>query len=451
VGLWNLSELVRRLNQHPDLKVRFFGAEQDSLVMRLDRLTKAGGKLETGQDLVERARTLSEFAQQRDVDFDYRITSGPPTAPAPKWDQLPFMTLVIGDERTEVQVSAFVREGADVPLPTLYFVATETGQQARREAVRTLARGEKAVVTHGAQLAVHAPQVMRDLTANRNELSSGPVELQPGEPVALGLEVETEEGTVRRQLEMRPVPPRPRATVAFAGYTGAVLLELNFVPLEAPTIRANISFSAHFGDNAAANADAAELLYAFYAHTAVTLRNELFWPETGELRGHHPELHERDELEDMEWRRSFYTNLAVLERQLGIALPEPTQLTVDDINAAATAAEVLRTGEGTHTFHRAEAVLEDVSDISALWEGTIPAGVTRRVVKYTIFGQEVALGEADYEMPLLKAVDVVPLGKPPHSSVRVVFEPAEPAEELRFRMVDWESPAYARSHEAGAQ
>jgi hypothetical protein len=430
---------VRRLEDNPELKPRFFGPEQDPMMVRLDRLVKSGGKLETGADLVARARTLSEFAQQRDVDFDYRITSGPPTAPAPKWEQLPFLTLIIGDERTEVQVSAFVRENADVPLPTLYFVDTEEGQRARTEAVRSLARGEKAVVTRGARLSIHAPQVMRDLAGNPDELNTGTAELQPGEPVALELEVKTKEGTVCRQLDMRPVPPRPGAAAAFAGYTGAVLLELNFVPLQAPTIRAYISFSARFGESAAANAEAAELLYAFYAHTAVTLRNDLLWPDTGELQGHHPELHEKEELADMEWRRRFYANLAVLEQRLGIALPEPARLTADDINAATTAAEVLRTGEGTHSFHRAEAVLQEVSDISGLWEASIPAGVARRPVAYTIFGQEVALGEADYELPLLKAVEVIPLGEPPHSSARVVFEPAAPATKLRFRMVDPES------------
>ena len=105
----------------------------------------------------------------------------------------------------------------------------------------------------------------------------------------------------------------------------------------------------------------------------------------------------------------------MLEERLGIALPEPAQLTVDDINAAATAAEVLRTGEGTHTVHRAEAVLEQVSDVSALWKATIAASVTRREVTYAIFGREVSLGEADYETPLMNAVDVTPLDEPPYT------------------------------------
>ena len=80
--------------------------------------------------------------------------------------------------------------------------------------------------------------------------------------------------------------------------------------------------------------------------------------------------------------------------------------------------------------------MEQVSDVSALWNATIAASVTRRVVTYSIFGQDVALGEADYEMPLMKAVEVTPLGEPPHTSARVSFEPAESADTLPFRMVD---------------
>ena len=100
-------------------------------------------------------------------------------------------------------------------------------------------------------------------------------------------------------------------------------------------------------------------------------------------------------------------------------LPEPAQLTVDDINAAATAAEVLRTGEGTHTVAGPKRSWM-TCDVSALSEAIIPAGATRREVTYTIFGQEVALGEADYEMPMLKAVDVTRWVSLPHLGSRGV-------------------------------
>ncbi len=173
VGLWNLSELVRRLNQHPDLKVRFFGREQEDVLVRMERTMAAGGLLESGADLVERARTLTEYAEQRDVDFTYRITSGPREAPAPKWDELPYMTLAVGDERTEVQVATWVREGAEVSLPSLHFVDTEEGQRARLDAVKALARDEVAQVTEGVRLTLHPPEVMRDLAPDPPALGAG--------------------------------------------------------------------------------------------------------------------------------------------------------------------------------------------------------------------------------------------------------------------------------------
>jgi hypothetical protein len=51
--------------------------------------------------------------------------------PRPR-DELPYMTLAVGDERTEVQVATWARESAEVELPTLYFLDTEEGQLARQ-------------------------------------------------------------------------------------------------------------------------------------------------------------------------------------------------------------------------------------------------------------------------------------------------------------------------------
>jgi len=65
VTVWNQSELVRRLGDNPDLKPGFFGPEQETMMVKLDRVVKSGGKLETGEDLVERARTLSELGAGR--------------------------------------------------------------------------------------------------------------------------------------------------------------------------------------------------------------------------------------------------------------------------------------------------------------------------------------------------------------------------------------------------
>lgn len=439
VGLWNLSELVRRLNQHPGLEVRFFGGEQEELMAGIERAIKTGGRLESGADLVERAKTLSDYAEQHDVDFTYRVTTGPPTAPAPKWDELPFMTLTAGDQRTEVQVATWVREGAEVPRPTFYFLDTEAARRARMEAVRSLARGQAATVTEGAQLTVHAPQVMRDLAPDPSALSAGTAHLYPGEPVSLNLEITADERTVARHVEMRPVPPQAGASVAFAGYSGSVLVELNFTLLEEPTISANVSFHSHFGGNARENAQAAELLYALYSHMQLTLRSTAFFPEAGELTGRYEDLRENPDLERMEWMRRFYADLAFLEERLGIDLPQPQQTTVDDIYAVGTAAEVLRTGEGTATFNEAQGFVQNPAEIPALPERFQREGTRRRMVSYRIFGREVELGEAEYELPPLKVVNIVPYGTAPDAPARVVLE-AVGEGQMRFRLVDWQPP-----------
>jgi hypothetical protein len=441
VTLWNLSEIVRRLDEHPDIKVRFFGREQDTLMASLDRAIKAGGQLESGADLVERAKTLSEYAQQQDVDFEYDIGVGPAGGREPHWEDLPYLTVTVGDARTEVRVTTWARDGSNVPLPSMFFVDTEEGQEARLEAVRALARGEQATVTRGVQLTVHAPpQLLRDLAPDPNMLSSGTAQLNAGEPLPLELEIETGEGRLRRKLEMRPVPPRPGATLAFAGYTGSVLVEVNFTLLEEPSISANITFSAHLGDGARQDAEAAELLWAFHSHKHVALRSNTLFPSSGELAGEFDDLRQNTDLERMEWMRRFYADLAFLEEQLGIELPQPQQMTADDINAVGTAAQVLRTGEGTGTFGQASGMVDNPLEIPRIPDDLMRRSPWRHRVSYPIFGREVELGIGEYELPGLKIVEVIPWGQLPTSPARVVLE-AEGDGQMRFRLVDWQPPA----------
>lgn len=57
VLLWNESVVVSRLDENADLKPRFFGQEQESLLSGVERAIKTRGRLESGADLVERAKT----------------------------------------------------------------------------------------------------------------------------------------------------------------------------------------------------------------------------------------------------------------------------------------------------------------------------------------------------------------------------------------------------------
>jgi hypothetical protein len=434
VTAWTLSELARRLDDHPDIKVRFFGDEQEDVTAGVVRAIQAGGKLETGSDLVERATTLSEFAEQQDVDFTYQVVSGSPTTPAPGWQDLPYLVMEMGDERVRVQVATWVREGAEVDPPNVWFADDEPGQSARMQAVRALARGEVAEVTSGLRMQLRAPQVMRDLMPQPSEMS-GTAKLHPGDPTKLELELRTAEGTVVRELQMRPVPPPPGTAAAFAGYSGSVLVEASFTLHEEPTISANITCSAHFGPNAAENAPAAELMYAFFTHSKFTLRSRAFFPDAGEISGASDELRQHPQLADMEWMRRFYADVAYLERALGIALPIPAELTALNLDEVGTAANVLRTGEGSATFHQTQGFVQNPAEIPRLPERFRTQGSVRKMVSYAVFGQELQLGLGEYELPPLKVVDIIPHGQTPDAPARVVLE-AEGNAQMRFRLVD---------------
>src|SRR4051794_17323772 len=121
-------------------------------------------------------------------------------------------------------------------------------------------------------------------------------------------------------------------------------------------------------------------------------------------------------------RRNSYADLAFIQEQLGIELTQPQQMTMDDIHAVGTAAEVLRTGEGTATFGQAERLVQKPSEIPRQPDELREQGSVRRMVSYPIFGHEVKLGLADYELPPVKVVNVVPYGTTPDAPARVVLE-----------------------------
>ena len=176
---WNQSEVVRRLDENPDLKMRFFGPEQESIFDALDRTIKSGGRLESGADLVERAQTLSKYAEQRDVDFTYAVTAASEQTPAPQWPELPYLQIELTGAGGKVQVAAWPREGANVQLPSFSFTDDVAGHEARAQALRHWARGEEAEVTEGARVQFHAPEVIRELLPDPTEWQGGGVPSRP--------------------------------------------------------------------------------------------------------------------------------------------------------------------------------------------------------------------------------------------------------------------------------
>ncbi len=436
VDHWNLSRIMALLGRHRDLAHRFW-PDLEPQTDRLDRVIKAGGKLETAEDLVERAQAFGEFSD-RDPDFKTTVTSGGLDTEAPDFKTLPYMTLAIRGESAQVHVATWVRDGAEVEPPSLAFTEDEAGQAARMEAVRTLAVGETATVTGGFRVAVVAPEILKDLTQGV-ELGPGSFDLVPGDPLTVRLEIDAEARSLAYEVALRPVPPPPGAAAAWAGFIGRTLLELSFTLLDKPAIRAGLSLKGELDGSAAERAEAATLMHAFYAHDEIRVSSDVLFPGgQGLLSGRFEKQGDDVSPADMGVLRDYFTAVAFIERQLGIDLPLPPHVSPEEMDAALTIAHVLRTGEGSATLTSLEGEVEDPTAIPNL-AAIASRQPTVREVTYSLFGKTLSLGRGEYVLPPLKVVRIIPLGTTPTAPARVTLT-ADGDPDMTFRLLDWTPP-----------
>lgn len=436
VTAWTLSDLVRMLNKHTDLRSRFFGATQNTTLDALDRAIQAGGKLEDAPGLLQRAKTIAEFTEGTDPDFTYQTVTGGAETPAPQWDELPYMTMTVGDTRVRLHVAAWPREGAEVEDAGLSFNADEEGQKARRAAAQELAEGKEAVVREGAQIRMHAPELFREGLE-----ATGPTEarLSPGDAIPLLMEIHTPEDKLTVEVDLRPVPPPPGAAASFAGLAGQVLVEISITLLEKPQMRAGISLTAVPSSSPKPSAEAAALLLAFDQQTHVVLASEDLFPKSGELGGPFggggslPD----DKREWLQRLREFFDNLVVLEEHTGQAIQLPDEFPRQDILGAQKAAEIVRNGGGTFTAGRMVLDVLDPEEVADLPERLArPDAVIGQDLSVTIFGQELHLGRTEHRPSKMKIVEVSPLGTDAKSPARVVLGVDDEADpEVEFWLV----------------
>ena len=261
--------------------------------------------------------------------------------------------------------------------------------------------------------------------------------IPPTQEFEAELEVATADETLNHRFQVRPVPPRPGAFGALVGYIGETLIEIGFALLDEQHSRATFTLSATFGTNARASMDAARLLHAWCTHDRLTFRSDELYSDG---IGGHCEVPGDDVCAEMEWRARFYTDVVFLEEQLGIVLALPNEMKVEDMDVVGTAANILRTGEGSATFRQVEGFVANPADIPGLPERFRQQGAVRRMVTYTAFGRDLILGEAQYELPPLKVVDIIPHGQTPTAPARVVLA-ADGGDQMRFRLVDWKPPS----------
>ena len=438
VTSWTLADLIRLLNEHDDLRVRFFGKLQESALAAVERALSAGGRLETAPDLLERAKAMAEFTEQDDPRFTYATTSGGASTPAPNWDELPFMTLTVGDQTTRLEIATWPREGIEVQGPRFSFTDDEAGEKARLAAVEALAEGREAVIRDGAKIQVDAPKLFAGMEPFSSG-SGGQISLSPGEPIPLQIEIESPLGDETHEIELRPVPFAPGAVASFAGYAGKALVVVSIRLLEEPTVQANVAIRGVLTHSPDENLRTVSTLLAFNSHTSLSLDSKRLFPSKGEISGSFAGQEGNDgltqeQLEDLENRKRLFENLVLLQQETGQPITIPDEYSWEDVAAAETGADILRTRTGTATVGELTANIENPAEIPGLPD-RLEGGEVRRPVSLEIFGQEFELGEAVYPIPKMKITEVVHQGTDANSPARVVLE-VDGDPKVEFRLAD---------------
>lgn len=434
VDRWTLSEIISRLDEHAKLKVRFFGSSQEAVIDSVDRTLQAAGRFEGGADLLKRAEAIAKFTENTDPDFIYQTITGGVEGPTPNWEELPYMSVAVGGGGRRVELASWSREGSAVASPVFSFSGDEVGQRAREEVVRALARGEEAVITSGANLRFQAPGLFKELIEEARP-EKGELRLSPGEAIETKISIRTDEDKLASSVALRPVPWPEGANASFAGYIGSALLELSITLLEAPTVSFNVRLGGQFGSSADENLELAGWMLAFLNHEEFCLASEALFPGSRELRGDFSAGADAEMLAGIRARRDFYADLVTIEERMGYRFEIPDEFTTYDVDAAATAARVLREGGGTATFERTEGYVENPLEIPYLPEEFRKQGSVDREVAYVIFGERVGLGMARYEIPELRIVEIAPQGDRPDVPARVVLEAADD-DQIRFALIE---------------
>lgn len=261
----------------------------------------------------------------------------------------------------------------------------------------------------------------------------GEVRIGPGQPLPLQLDIETSETAQHYELNIYPVPPARGGQMGFAGFVGAVFVQLEFALEEEPRLALNLMLTGRFDGPARERADAARMLFAFATHRQVRIRCPGLVPDEG-LSTCIDAGRDMDLAGQLALTRDVWDDVAVIEERTGTRFELPEEWPGDDdLAAIGTAASLLKTGEGTATFEAIEGTVE-AQDIARLADRLSEAKVTRPV-RYTIFGHEVELGIGEYDVPRLTAVAVASLGTTPDAPARVRLRPAGD-DQTRFRLVD---------------
>ncbi len=257
--------------------------------------------------------------------------------------------------------------------------------------------------------------------------------VRPGEPTDIEVEVVTPAGTQERSFPLYPIPPRSGSYPCLASLHRALWLELNLEPLEEPQLAMHVSTGPRFGMDFAENAAAAAFMVALLESERITFRSEALLPPGGVSTS--MSLGDEKRRRELTLYRDVYGDLALIEKALDVHLDLPEQVSREDLDVIGTVAEILRTGAGTATVSELANVVpaDELARLPELVEGLI----RRQRPTYTLFGQRLDLGPAEYLLPPMRMTNVRPLGATPDAAARVEYAPAGQRTQYCRRAVTW--------------
>lgn len=431
VDALTLSDIERLLDTHPQVGPRFLGPDARDSRETVERAIRLGGaRLDTGEDLLARSEELGRSGDELDPDFVYHQSSAPIEVPESQFEQLPYLSFEKVNERTRVQVSAWAREEDEVGAPWISFGDDSDGREALVRVREGLARGEAVTLTSGFQLSFpDAPRLLKELVADGWTAQAGII--RPGEPVDLEIEAVTPSETVRRSFSLYPVPPKAGGNPSLASSDSALWVELTLEPLEEPQVALHFNAGTRFGTDFSDNAAAAAFMVALIESDHLTFRSHALLP-AGEASTSQT-LGDEQRRAELALSRDLYGDLALIEKALDVHLDPPQRLSREDLDVIGTVAEILRTGAGTATVGELTNVVpaDELARLPELVEGM----TRRRRVTYSVLGQDLDLGLAEYAIPPMRIASVRPLGPAPDAAAGVEYRPAD-TDQAPFHLID---------------
>lgn len=408
VDLWDLDELLARLEGSEEGKRiarHYFGDpahDKDSML----RAIRAGGKLETVGDALERARPLAEFLGKRDPFFAYPSVQHEAEIdmPAP-----PGTIMSVGgtEEGISVRIDAVPRDADALeryaPRLRMDFDPDERGQRAVEAIARAVREGREVSVDEGVEItAEQLPPLFEEMVGKP---ARGAVTLRPERRVPAPWQAvftaTSDRGTATVRLPLRFMPTAPAGwDGGFDGRTGGMTVQILFRWL-GDHGETTINWR-HALDDSPAREQVAALRFIDAMHGAgeLTIRDEA---------GGRPEL--KRPIEPREIEENFIALLALLENIVVIedwtaeTIPLPDTITPDDASTIALTAAVIRRRELPVHWENAEAEMasEAIEQISSGKQVTIEQELGVRIL-----GHEVALGHGTLGLPDVEVRDLGP-------------------------------------------